>query len=153
MEHFLAYDRQQYDNLSILICPYTMTLISKDPLVACFDLRSVWLSLRSDVGIKVSQYISSVLEIPTGPPVRGRQLWRRTGNFLLIFLQYYVYDLRFKPWGPITFLTEFQTLHIVLLRNFFHMMYHIVSLIWYPAWLFGTKPLTYPVIADHQEDP
>ena len=27
-----------------------------------------------------------VLEIPTGPPVRGRQLWRRTGKFLLIFL-------------------------------------------------------------------
>ena len=38
-----------------------------------------------------------VLEIPTGPPVRGRQLWRRTGNFLLIFLQFNVYDLRFKP--------------------------------------------------------
>ena len=27
--------------------------------------------------------MGSVLEIPTGPPVRGRQLWRRTGNFLL----------------------------------------------------------------------
>ena len=52
-----------------------------------------------------------VLEIPTGPPVRGRQLWRRTGNFLLIFLQFNVYDLRFKPWGPTTFLTEFPTLH------------------------------------------
>ena len=38
-----------------------------------------------------------VLEIPTGPPVQGRQLWRRTGNFLLIFLQFNVYDLRFKP--------------------------------------------------------
>ena len=44
-----------------------------------------------------------VLEIPTGPPVRGRQLWRRTGNFLLIFLQFNVYDLRFKPWGPTIF--------------------------------------------------
>ena len=44
-----------------------------------------------------------VLAIPTGPPVRGRQLWRRTGNFLLIFLQFYVCDLRFKPWGPATF--------------------------------------------------
>ena len=52
----------------------------------------------------------SVLEIPTGPPVRGRQLWRRTGNFLLIFLWFYVYDLRFKTWGPTTFLTEFPTL-------------------------------------------
>ena len=38
-------------------------------------------------------YQQSVLEIPTGPPVRGRQLWRRTGNFLLIFLQFYVYNL------------------------------------------------------------
>ena len=51
-----------------------------------------------------------VLEIPTGPSVRGRQLWRRAGNFLLIFLQFYVYDLRFKAWGPTTFRTEFQTL-------------------------------------------
>ena len=51
----------------------------------------------------------AVLEIPTGPPVRGRQLWR-TGNFLLILLQFYVNDLRLKPWGPTTFLSEFQTL-------------------------------------------
>ena len=53
-----------------------------------------------------------VLEIPTGPPVRGRQLWRRTGNFLLIFLQLNVYDLRFKPWGPTTFWLSFQ--HCIL---------------------------------------
>ena len=32
--------------------------------------------------------------------------------FLLIFLQFYVYGLRFKAWGPTTFLTEFQTLLI-----------------------------------------
>ena len=50
-----------------------------------------------------------VLEIPIGPPVRGRQLWR-TGYFLLTFLQFHVYDLRFKVWGPTTFFTEFQTL-------------------------------------------
>ena len=54
----------------------------------------------------------AVLEIPTGSPVRGRQLWTRTGNFLLIFLQFYAYDLRFKAWGPTTFLTEFQTLPV-----------------------------------------
>ena len=29
-----------------------------------------------------------VLEIPTDQPVRGGQLWRRTGYFLLIFLQF-----------------------------------------------------------------
>ena len=57
----------------------------------------------------------AVLEIPTGPPVQDRQLWTRTRNFLLIFLQFYAYDLRFKAWGPTTFLTEFQTL---LLRSF-----------------------------------
>ena len=56
-----------------------------------------------------------MLEIPTGPSVRGRQLWRRTGNFLLIFLWFYVYDLRFKTWGPTTFLTEFPTLKIGVL--------------------------------------
>ena len=54
--------------------------------------------------------VGPVLEIPKGPPVRGRQLWRRTEKFLLNFLQFYVNDLRFKPWGPTTFLTEFQTL-------------------------------------------
>ena len=55
----------------------------------------------------------SVLEIPTGPPVRVQQLWRRTGRFLLIFLQFYIYDmydLIFKAYGLTTFLTEFQTL-------------------------------------------
>ena len=66
---------------------------------------------------------SAVLEIPTGPPVRGRQLWRRTGNFLLIFLQFYVYDLRFKAWGPTTFLTEFQTLPRCPINN-------IPALVW-----------------------
>ena len=52
----------------------------------------------------------STLEMPTGPPVRGRQLRRRTGKFLLIFLQFHVHDLGFKARGPTTFLTEFQTL-------------------------------------------
>ena len=41
-------------------------------------------------------------------------IWRRTGKFWLIFLQFYVYDLRFKAWGPTTFLTEFQTLLLAL---------------------------------------
>ena len=67
----------------------------------------------------------SVLEIPTGPPVRGRQLWRRTGNFLLIFLQFYVYDLRFKQWGPTTFLTEFQTLYPMLTKCQLDLQQHI----------------------------
>ena len=31
------------------------------------------------------------------------QLWRRSRKFLLIFLQFYVYELRFKAWGPTTF--------------------------------------------------
>ena len=52
----------------------------------------------------------TVLEIPTGPLVQDRQLWRKTGKFLLIFLQSYVYNSRFKVWGPTTFLAEFQTL-------------------------------------------
>ena len=32
------------------------------------------------------------------------------GFFLLIFLQFHVYDLSFKAWGPTTVLNEFQTL-------------------------------------------
>ena len=31
-------------------------------------------------------------------------------ELFLIFLQFYVYDLRFKAWGPTTFLAELQTL-------------------------------------------
>ena len=52
----------------------------------------------------------TILETCTSLPVWGRQLWRRTTDFLLIFLRFYVYGLRFKVWGPTTFLTEFQTL-------------------------------------------
>ena len=53
----------------------------------------------------------TVLEIPTGLPVRGRQLWRRTGIFFLIFIQFYVYDLRFKAWGPTTSWLSFKHWH------------------------------------------
>ena len=41
-------------------------------------------------------------------------------KFLLIFLQFYVYDLRFKAWGPKTFLTEFQTLGLALVMQLTH---------------------------------
>ena len=61
MEHFLAYDRQQYDNLSILICPCTMTSISKAIwcriLISGITIGSVQLALRPEIGIKVSWYI------------------------------------------------------------------------------------------------
>ena len=50
-------------------------------------------------------------------PVRGQRFWRRTGIFLKKFFRFYVYDLRFKAWGPTTFLIEFQTL-IVDRRHF-----------------------------------
>ena len=52
----------------------------------------------------------SVFQITASPSARSRQLWRRTGNFLEDFLQFYVYDLRFKAEGLTTFLTEFWTL-------------------------------------------
>ena len=63
-----------------------------------------------------------VLEIPTGLPVRGWQLWRRT--LFVDFLQYYVYDLRFKAWGPTTFLTEFQTLIMTVIVLTYHSWLH-----------------------------
>ena len=67
-----------------------------------------------------------------GPRRRGRQLWRRTGNFLLIFLQFHVYDfnLRFKTWGPTTILTEFQTLP----KIFVHI--HISHFWWFVLYLY-----------------
>ena len=45
----------------------------------------------------------------------GLRPWRRTGNFLLIFLQFYVYDLRFKAWGPTTFWLSCK--HWLLIQN------------------------------------
>ena len=45
----------------------------------------------------------------------GLRPWRRTENFLLIFLQFYVYDLRFKAWGPTTFWLSFK--HWLLRQN------------------------------------
>ena len=56
-----------------------------------------------------------VFQITASLPARSRQLWRRTRNFFKDFLQFYVYDLRFKAGGLTTFLTEFWTL--VLLGN------------------------------------
>ena len=56
-----------------------------------------------------------MLEIPTGLLVRDRQLWTRTGNFLLTFLQFYAYDLRFKAWGPTTFYIFINWIHPVCL--------------------------------------
>ena len=79
----------------------------------------------------------AVLEIP---PVRGRQLWRRAGNFLLIFLQFYVYDLRFKPLGPTTFLTEFPTLRtrnfLLIFLQFYVMIIDLSFKAWGPATFF-----------------
>ena len=78
-------------------------------LSSCLGLDCDLELLQKKIG-NTGNICHAVLEIPTGPPVRGRQLWRRTGNFSLIFLWFYVYDLRFKTWGPTTFLTEFPTL-------------------------------------------
>ena len=80
-----------------------------------YTVKSLIQGAPNPKNINVSRLVlQSVLEIPTGPPVRGRQLWRRTGNFMIIFLQFYASVLRFKPWGPTTFLTEFQTLLVVV---------------------------------------
>ena len=54
--------------------------------------------------------IPPVFQITASPSARSRQLWRRTGNFSYNFLQFYIYDLRFKAGGLTTFLTEFWTL-------------------------------------------
>ena len=84
------------------------------------SLRSIWHHTYTYIvechynAVQYNKILYTVLEIPTGPSVRGRQLWRRTGNFLVIFLQFYVYDLKFKAWGPTTFLTEFQTLIVYI---------------------------------------
>ena len=73
---------------------------------------SNWVWVAGDMRCQETHVTSPVSE---SLPVRGRQLWRRTGNFLLIFLQFYVYDFRFKVWGPKTFLAEFQTLDITVM--------------------------------------
>ena len=58
-------------NQSYMCCCPIDSLINADPICAPNSLTP-----------------SSVLEIPTGPPVQGRQHWRRTRNFLLIFLKF-----------------------------------------------------------------
>ena len=52
--------------------------------------------------------------------IRCKQCWKfpqvrqseadKFGGGLVTFCWFHVYDLRFKTWGPTTFLTEFQTL-------------------------------------------
>ena len=54
----------------------------------------------------------TVFQITASPSAWSRQLWGRTGNFFKTFLQFYVYDLRFKAAGLTTYLIEFWTLHI-----------------------------------------
>ena len=56
------------------------------------------------------KYLSTVFQITASPSARSRQLWRRTGNFFKTFLQFYVYDLRFKAAWLTTFFVEFWTL-------------------------------------------
>ena len=51
-----------------------------------------------------------VFQITASPSARSRQLWRRTGHFFKIFLQFYVYDLSIKATGLTTFFVEFWTL-------------------------------------------
>ena len=55
-----------------------------------------------------------MFQITASPSARSRQLWRRTGNFFKTFLQFYVYDLRFKAAGLTTILIEFWTLPLPL---------------------------------------
>ena len=55
----------------------------------------------------------AVFQITASPSARSRQLLRRTGNFFFSdFLQFHVYDLRFKAGGLTPFLTEFWTLRL-----------------------------------------
>ena len=74
-------------------------------------------------------WIFPVWEIPTGTLVGGWQLWRRTGNFLLIFLQFCVYDLRFKLWGPTTAWIGFQTLVIQQVQGQCHNFYSVTGVV------------------------
>ena len=54
--------------------------------------------------------VVTVFQITASPSARCRQFWRRTRKFFQDFLQFYVYDLRFKAGGLTTFLTVFWTL-------------------------------------------
>ena len=71
-----------------------------------------------------------MLEIPTGLPVRGRQLWRRTGNFLLILLQFYVMISDSRHEDLQLLLTEFQTLYIILSNKMCPWVYRSIIVCW-----------------------
>ena len=64
----------------------------------CANMNVSWKCIHefSQAAESVYMHFAAVLNIRASLPVRRRQLWRRTENFLLIFLQPYVYDLRFK---------------------------------------------------------
>ena len=62
-------------------------------------------------------YVYTVFQITASLSTRSRQLWRRTGNFFKTFLQFYVYDLRFKAAGLTTFLVEFWTLVYIYIHT------------------------------------
>ena len=66
---------------------------------------------------QAEELLAPVFQITASQSARSRQLWRRAWNFFKTFLQFYVYDLRFKAAGLTTFLVEFWTLLAPSLKN------------------------------------
>ena len=112
---------------------FTLILISwwcfDDLTVMCPELAVILYDIYNDFGargrylghdvlsncipqhsVRCNYLSMPVFQITASPSARSRQLWRRTGNFFQDFLQFYVYDLRFKAGGLTIFLTEFWTL-------------------------------------------
>ena len=83
-------------------------------LLRCGVTRGQWVnsltSVRCGSNSKsiIFKLIIPVFQISACPSARRGQLWRRTVTFLKTFLQFYVYDLRFKLSGLTTFWLSFE---------------------------------------------
>ena len=86
----------------------------------------------------------TVLEIPTGPPVRGRQLWRKTENFLLKFLQFHVYDLRLRQFFLLYWVSNTgYELRVQWMFNTKTQCVSMYRILWFVPGMLAPSPLEY----------
>ena len=83
-------------------------------VIPCYDetgWRADWGCYCGRCRMSSAEQLEENCSVPNcSPSTQSRRLWRRTGNFLYNFLQFYVYGLRLKAGGLTTFLIEFWTL-------------------------------------------
>ena len=73
----------------------------------CF--LDVWIYIFLNENVWILTNFIDILSIGNSRQFEANNVGgRRNGNFLLIFLQFYVYDFRFKVWRPANFWLSFK---------------------------------------------